>query len=1120
VPRLWGHKYKHGVFKLSSRWAKDIWQDVRKVGENLGIKNYDAISVRADEDFLTAESPLYQADAIEQTKVEGFETSGIEVLDDVRKRKTGMDTEGDKLLDALNADRCETIKALIGRFGANRLEKEKDMLSQNIMYCGMNDARELKGVSDYATQEWSFLKNSTRNQVFEVKFDEFRYQNEEEFKKNFVKNYKKLQYFDLMYEDYFGEKKDPDFANRGLPEGHYGAEFYERLKLIHLIKEDYDRRIEKLQGWEIPKQKKTGFWMGMDSQALEDYLNKNVEKNGKADAKRQSDMADKIITEYTAYCEKNKEKYKDNMDDENVYPPESMFDFMKTKAEKLPVPKFTDEELSNETLLTADYDQGFNLGGVDIANEQRMIVNFKNSREFKKLPARLRRAYSGELEKYRERRREYEKRCNLEKIYQEYSMELPGSTDFSIRRDGVTFNKNPYFDEDQQYPIQYLNAVMNRVDPGLIRRNGEVDQMAPESNTKLFQDAQEFTNFRMKHGICLTKDDKRWKMLEKFEKDFVVPENLYVTVRITCNGKVTEMRTIRAFEEKDLNLNIEAKSEEELNTIREELAEQEKLMRKVQSYAVFMQKNVGSSGEIKGVMGSEFDALRRAMFEKAKAISGYYLKKDDKEAKKAYIEGKLEEFEEKGDFRLAGEFVLKCYSKAGEGNPEEREIAANYLKNLKKSLAAEEELSDEEKKYAGKLLEYVQGEQEEQEEQKEPGLMVYTGKYEKKDKPYSENEKDLPKALVQEFREIDEQYKNSGIPKEDLKVLKDSARATYEIKRTIQYNMPEEIRKEVNVFRKEMPGTDCRDFYVMHRPIKVDEKGEPLTKKDQKTRELNKKTYETFRSGKLSERKDHLDYIMNEMNELLFSSRQLMDVNYIREHKEKAIRHLSFSHTLANILYNHRGYYLKKADPKVRVLAFLMEGSQYHSITNIRLNYALFGYGHGNAAIGKSSNTTVYPAYEEGLDYKKYKAVNKKLSEVKSPRAVNDFDDPYAELKRREIDPYSKEGQKITFGAIAKDTDYDSLQQETRYLVKLDNKKAIKSRTDTNILGEKFTRKEVKNDYLYDMSLRYIDEYIEKRNDPAYIEKMNKIIDGFLAENLKEGKKVVENKEGVIDDLD
>ncbi len=133
---------------------------------------------------------------------------------------------------------------------------------------------------------------------------------------------------------------------------------------------------------------------------------------------------------------------------------------------------------------------------------------------------------------------------------------------------------------------------------------------------------------------------------------------------------------------------------------------------------------------------------------------------------------------------------------------------------------------------------------------------------------------------------------------------------------------------------------------------------------------------------------------------------------------------------------------------------------------------------------------------------------------------MNDFDDPYAELKRREIDPYSKEGQKITFGAIAKDTDYDSLQQETRYLVKLDNKKAIKSRTDTNILGEKFTRKEVKNEYLYDMSLRYIDEYIEKRNDPAYIEKMIKIIDGFLAENLKEGKKVVENKEGVIDDLD
>jgi chemotaxis protein histidine kinase CheA len=707
VPRLWGHKYKHGVFKLSSRWAKDIWQDVRKVGENLGIKDYDAITARSREDvriaggyalrkgkdvFVEGKANRYRGEKmadeevaaaedealrLEQEakqraifasiKVRGLEVSDMPVIKDVLKRKTTNDTEGDRLLDALNADRLETIDALAERFGKDRLEKVKGDLTYTILYSGMNNARELKRISDEPVKTWGTLKDFTRGELFDIDFNAFLYQNEEEFKKNFVKNYKKLQYFDLMYEDYFGKNKDSDFINQAMSGNHYGAEFYERLKLVRSIKEDYDRRIELLQGKEVPKEKKTGFRMGMNSRNLEAYLSKNIERSARADANRQADLAKRVMKEYTAFCRENHKKYAKDMDAENVYPSESVFDFMKMKAEKLPVPEFTDEQLSTEMLDTF-YSDFFNVRGSEISEEQRMIVDFKNSDEFKKLPAKLQKAYTRELEKYRERRREYEKKRNLEKIYEEYAMTYADGTDFDIGLDNTEFTKNPYFTTGQKNAIRQLNSTMSKVDWDLIRRNGDPNPDAIFNYETLYQDAQEFTNFRMKHGICLTKDDPSGKKAEEFEKSYVADEKWYITVRIKCNGVITEVRTLNAYDDKkDLNLEIEAKSEEELNKIKEELAEQERLMKKSQSNKAFKAKKLGGSSEINGVMGSEFEALQLALYEKAKAICDYYLKKDDKEAKEdaakqeAHEEKSEQKEQKKFDLIVKGPFVFKEY---------------------------------------------------------------------------------------------------------------------------------------------------------------------------------------------------------------------------------------------------------------------------------------------------------------------------------------------------------------------------------------------------------------------------------------------------------------------------
>ena len=164
---------------------------------------------------------------------------------------------------------------------------------------------------------------------------------------------------------------------------------------------------------------------------------------------------------------------------------------------------------------------------------------------------------------------------------------------------------------------------------------------------------------------------------------------------------------------------------------------------------------------------------------------------------------------------------------------------------------------------------------------------------------------------------------------------------------------------------------------------------------------------------KLSERRNHLDYVALEAMELFFDSKQITDYDYIRSHKEKAVRHLSFFHTLMNRYMSHKEYYLKEAPPAIRVFMFLiMGGTQYAEICAPKINYALYGYGYGNGALGGSSAQTVYPGYEPGVDYNKMKAANEKVSRLKSARALTDYYVEFSDCKIMQIDPYSEKGLK------------------------------------------------------------------------------------------------------------
>ena len=150
-----------------------------------------------------------------------------------------------------------------------------------------------------------------------------------------------------------------------------------------------------------------------------------------------------------------------------------------------------------------------------------------------------------------------------------------------------------------------------------------------------------------------------------------------------------------------------------------------------------------------------------------------------------------------------------------------------------------------------------------------------------------------------------------------------------------------------------------------------------------------------------------------EAMELFFDSKQITDYDYIRSHKEKAVRHLSFFHTLMNRYMSHKEYYLKEAPPAIRVFMFLiMGGTQYAEICAPKINYALYGYGYGNGALGGSSAQTVYPGYEPGVDYNKMKAANEKVSRLKSARALTDYYVEFSDCKIMQIDPYSEKGLK------------------------------------------------------------------------------------------------------------
>ena len=357
---------------------------------------------------------------------------------------------------------------------------------------------------------------------------------------------------------------------------------------------------------------------------------------------------------------------------------------------------------------------------------------------------------------------------------------------------------------------------------------------------------------------------------------------------------------------------------------------------------------------------------------------------------------------------------------------------------------------------------------------------------------------DLTPIQEGKLKEVDELYQGSGIPEEDLKEIKQVTIATEAYKQSILHALPEEKIAEAG----EIPAFDKRGHLTMMRPVNVNAKGQPLTEKDRKNLELNIKDHESLKSGKLSDRQPYLDRVAREAAEIVFSSQQLESREYIMNHKEQAIRFISFVHDILNVYEDHKNYYLTQAEPELRIIMYLLAGATaYQEFAMQRLNSVLYGKGYGNALIGASTAPGSSLPYKKGMDYKKLRKENEKRAKI-TPADFTGYMITYNELVVDDIDPESKEGRErlkeydkpgmASIDYMAKAEGYF-----TRREVGADKKKVVQTERR-------------------DIGYRYIDEYQQKRKDKAYIDRMLKLIEDY---RNQEDHDYLKNHDNLIDDL-
>ncbi len=374
---------------------------------------------------------------------------------------------------------------------------------------------------------------------------------------------------------------------------------------------------------------------------------------------------------------------------------------------------------------------------------------------------------------------------------------------------------------------------------------------------------------------------------------------------------------------------------------------------------------------------------------------------------------------------------------------------------------------------------------------------------------YSSMKYEAPSQVVpvseeakQDFADIENLYKGSGISKQELNRIKDNRNAYFNYRMAMLDNMPKNADKEI----RDAGGCaiDLRDYQLLFRPVHRDKNGKPLTKEDEKNLKANAEDHKRVLTNKLSDRKPYLDYLAEETERVMFTPEQLSDEDYILSNRERALRCITYMHCMLNNYTAHKKYYLTQADPAVRRLMFLMfDATDYGSYMERKLSYVLFGQGYGNGEItNERTQKSDFVIMEKGMRYSDVKYLNSRLGRMDLKQFVN-FMFAYNQENHDKnilnknileaLDEAEKEGT-TTFRSLAK-------ADQEMYLLEYPEKKFEKNTP--------ITAKEQVNE-----AVKRIGDYLKKKDDKNYTDMIDKAIQNYI----KSGKEVTNNKK-IIDDL-
>ena len=442
----------------------------------------------------------------------------------------------------------------------------------------------------------------------------------------------------------------------------------------------------------------------------------------------------------------------------------------------------------------------------------------------------------------------------------------------------------------------------------------------------------------------------------------------------------------------------------------------------------------------------------------------------------------------------------KAEEKAKEKAEDKKAEKAKEKPEDKKAVKGKEKA---EEKKAGKEKEKAEDKKAVKEKEENKGKKT-ENKNEIKESRIEIEEDPIEAGYKEENSRIDELYEGSGIPKKDLKHVKEATKAKWRYVKKANASLPKKESEELERIQSSIDhGFDPRGFKVLLRPVNVDKNGDPLTEEDKKNLELNIRDFESYKKNSISARKPHLDYLVNDMIENMFSPDQLKDPDYIRNNKERAIRFISQVHYISDHIRAHWKYYLTQADPKIRVFAFLFRGSFYSDMVTTSINTALYGYGFGSAIIGSSSQYGSVIPYRKGDNYKLIKKENEKLAGKSSyygMATITTYEALYSEDRNK---PFTKEGKRMIEEARSDDDNLMySFSAPLRYEI-------------TKKYGQKNDRDKIDNDLVLGITADKMGEFFKKKDDKKYLNSMLKEINNYM--KLYEPKP--ENATSLKDDL-